>query len=203
LAVAAAVLCCACGSSAPAAASNGGASAGSTASMGASGSSSLIRAGRGGSAGVFGAASGTSAGRSGATGVSGVAGRAAAGSGMVSAGVGSSVSSATFAQVYTIISNRCAGVTCHVSATTSTGGGLSMSDRATAYRNLVGANAGSCRGEKRVVASNPDKSELMHSLTHTKLGSCSPPQMPLALPVLPQTELDTVDAWIRGGAPNN
>jgi hypothetical protein len=129
------------------------------------------------------------------------------GTGTVSGSSGSAgsvgpVGPPTFVATYQIIMARCTGATCHIGAT-KPGGGLAMNDRASAYKALVGVNAASCRGEKRVVASNPDKSELVHVLTRTMLGTCNPPQMPEGQPKLPQNEIDTVSAWIKAGAPNN
>ena len=218
LSTAALVLCTACGGSDPAPdADSGGMVAGGQAVGMVAGSSAV--AGRSSRNPFAGGLFGGSAGRTSSTSRAGTSGglatagqRATAGTsggaagtsstGTV-AGTGSTASGATFTAVYAIFTNRCAGTTCHVGANGNGGDGLNMNDKATAYRNLVGVNAGSCRGEKRVVAGNPDKSELYHSIAHTKLGSCSPPQMPLALPLLPQAEIDTVASWIRGGAPNN
>jgi hypothetical protein len=162
-------------------------------------------AGRASSAGRSGAA-GTpvvTAGRSGTTaGSSALAGRPAAGTTPTPAGSGA-VGTATFTQVYAIITARCAGASCHVGATGTGGGNLVMNDRASAHKNLVGVNAAICRGEKRVLAGNVAKSELIHTLARTQIGSCAAPQMPLALPKLAQTEIDTVTAWVSAGAPNN
>jgi len=204
-------VCAACGSDDPSASGSGGASgsplpgragsgvagrqvgdlAGHTASAGRTGSAGTT-AGRTGVAG-------TTAGRTGPAGVT--AGRTAAGA--PSAAGTEAVGSASFAEVYTIISARCAGSTCHVGIAGAGGGNLAMNDRASAYKNLVGVNAAICRGEKRVVAGNPAKSELVHTLARTKLGTCSTPQMPEALPKLAQAEIDKVIAWVSAGAPNN
>ena len=79
-----------------------------------------------------------------------------------------------------------------------------MKDKATAYMNLVGANATQCMGEKRVVAGDSDKSELVHSLQHTAVGSCTrTPKMPDNKPMFTAAQLDTVISWVKAGAPNN
>jgi hypothetical protein len=70
--------------------------------------------------------------------------------------------------------------------------------------NLVGVSATQCMGEKRVVAGDTDKSELVHSLQHTNVGSCTrTPKMPDDKPMFTAAQLDTVISWVKAGAPNN
>lgn len=204
-----------------------GAAAGAAGSgdMGASGRSGRFGSffGRRGSAGATGAAgsmnrgrgSGVTAGRGAAGSTSATAGRGPVGSPATGAAgsppatgaagaPGAPAGGATFTQVYALFTRTCSGVTCHVGATNGGGGNLPMLDRASAHRNLVGANSAICRGERRVVAGNPQRSQLLHTLAHTTLGSCTAtPRMPLAVPKLPQADIDLVSAWISAGAPNN
>jgi hypothetical protein len=99
---------------------------------------------------------------------------------------------------------NCSGASCHINATRAAGG-LSMADKMTAYMSLVGVNSSVCSGEKRVVAGDAAKSELVHTLTRTQIGTCTrTPKMPGGnKPMLAQADIDTVTAWIAAGAPNN
>jgi hypothetical protein len=134
--------------------------------------------------------------------VSGSAG-AKAGSGGATGAAGGGATGATFTAVYAIISTNCTASTCH-GAGTRPAGGLAMGDKASAYTNLVGVAATSCTGEKRVVASDADKSELVHALDHTAIGSCTrTPKMPDNKPMLAQADIDTVSSWVKAGALNN
>lgn len=123
-----------------------------------------------------------------------------AGSGAAGSG---SATAATFTEVYALFSTGCAGSACHVKATTP-GGMLSMADKATAYMNLVNVDATQCRGEKRVVPSDPAKSELLASLKHTQVGSCArTPRMPDNMPQWKDSDIALVSSWIEAGAQNN
>lgn len=139
----------------------------------------------------------------GSGGVGGTGG-AHAGAGGASAGSsGSGAASATFTQVYALFKTSCAGATCHIGAR-SVGDMLSFDDQATAYKGLVDAASVSCTGEKRVVAGDPNKSELVHTLQRTTIGSCvRTPRMPDNQPKLPQADIDRVVAWVMAGAPDN
>ena len=202
----------------------GGATAGSTAGRSAAGTGSPAGRGAAGSgaagSGTAGRASGGTGGRNddddagvpaggtggaGAGGSSGAGGRSAGsgGSGGGGGAAGSGSGSATFTEVYAIFMQSCAGSTCHVMATRP-GEGLSMADKMTAYTNLVGVNAGACSGEKRVVAGDPAKSELMHTLERTQIGMCrNTPRMPEGKPMLAADQLAKVRSWIQAGAMNN
>jgi hypothetical protein len=150
-----------------------------------------------GAAGAAGAAGST--GGAGSSASSAGAGGAAAGSG----GSGGTAAAATFTEVYAIFMASCAGTTCHVSAMRP-GDMLSMTDKATAYMNLVGVNSVSCSGEKRVVASDPMKSELVHTLDRTRIGSCTnTPRMPDNRAMLPADQIEKVRSWVQAGALNN
>lgn len=145
-------------------------------------------AGSGGSAGSAGAAAGSG----------GASGSAGGASGAAGSGIG-----ATFTEVYAIFTQSCAGATCHVMATRP-GEGLSMPDKLTAYMNLVGVNAGACAGEKRVVAGDPAKSELLHTLERTQAGMCrNTPRMPEGRAMLAADQIAKVRSWIQAGALNN
>jgi hypothetical protein len=153
-----------------------------------------VSAGTGGTSGSSAGHAGSLAAGSGAAG--GAAGKGASGAG------GSSAGAATFTDVYKIIMTSCAGANCHVGATTP-GDRLNMSDKATAYTNLVGVAAVSCAGQKRVVANDPTSSELVAALQHGKVGTCTAPKMPDNKPMLSQANIDTVVAWIKAGAMND
>jgi hypothetical protein len=168
-----------------------GARAGS-AGVGASAAGTGAPAGTGGLAGRGAGAGGSSAGR----GAAGSGGTPAAGSG--GGGGGSSAGGATFTQVYGILM---AGCSCHISGAQ---GGLSLSSKMTAYTNLVGANSTACSGQKRVVASNPDSSVLVHAVERTMLSTCRVPAMPAnGAPKLSQANLDTIRGWVMAGAMND
>jgi hypothetical protein len=181
--------------------------------MSAAGRTSNSSTGGAAGGGRSGGASGTGATHSGGTGVAGGANQHTGGTGGSSAGAGGTgaaavgasgsgaVTSATFSDVYAIISQNCGGASCHLSATGAAG--LSMLDKMTAYTNLVGAASSKCRGQQRVVAGSPDTSVLVHALQHTTFSTCRPPGMPEAKPKLAQSSIDTVRGWISAGAPNN
>jgi hypothetical protein len=170
--------------------------AGVAAGTGASGASG----GAGGAAAGAGGAGGSTAGTGGASGHSGQGG--SSGAGQAGSG-GSAGGGATFSAVYKILMTGCMGATCHVGATRA-GDGLAMTDKMTAFNNLVGANSVSCTGEKRVVAGDPMKSELVHTLDRTQIGSCfNTPKMPDNKPKLAQADIDTITAWIKAGAMND
>jgi hypothetical protein len=134
------------------------------------------------------------------SGGSAAAGHAGTSSGAAGSGAGGG---ATFTQVYAMFKTNCATSTCHGSAT-NPGDMLSMKDQATAYMDLVGVASVSCTGEKRVVAGDPAKSELVHTLDRTMIGSCrNTPKMPDNKPKLGQADIDLVTSWIMAGAQNN
>jgi hypothetical protein len=95
-----------------------------------------------------------------------------------------------------------AGCGCHVS---NSAGGLALTNKMTAYMNLVGATSGACTSQKRVVANDPNNSVLVHALERTMLGSnCSPPPMPAGgMAKWSQADIDKVKSWIMAGAMNN
>jgi hypothetical protein len=98
---------------------------------------------------------------------------------------------------------NCSGNGCHL-GTTRYGDMLSFADKTSAYTNLVGVASVSCQGEKRVVASDPDKSELVHALEQTRIGNCTnTPRMPERKPKLKQSDIDIVSSWVKAGALNN
>lgn len=201
----------------PLAGASGGAAgtsaAGSSAGRGAAaGSGAAGTAGRAGGSGTgvagsiadddAGVTAGTGA--AGAAGAAGGAGGSAAGAGGAGGAAGSGgAPAATFTEVYAIFTSTCAGATCHIMAT-RLGDMLSFADKATAYMSLVGVNSVTCAGEKRVVASDPTKSELVAVLAHTKAGNCAnTPKMPDNKPMLPPADIDKVRSWVMAGALNN
>lgn len=178
------------GRSAPAAPGSG--AAGGAGRAGTSGSSAGMSAIIDDDAGMGAAGAGDSGSAAGSGG-----GGAAAGSG------GTMAAAATFTDVYAIMMRSCAGVTCHINATIF-GDMLSFATKATAYMNLVGVDSVSCPGEKRVIASDAENSELVAVLAHTQVGDCAnTPRMPDNLPMLPASDIDTVRSWVTAGALNN
>lgn len=173
-----------------------------TGTAGAAGTSSGGTAGTGVAAAGTAAPAGRGGGMAGASGA-GAAGRAAAGAGGTGAAggggsAGGGAGGATFTQVYGILM---AGCGCHVSGAQ---GGLALMSKATAYTNLVGADSTECRGEKRVVANDPDKSVLVHAVERSMLGTCRVPPMPAGGGAkLPQASLDTIRSWVAAGAKND
>jgi hypothetical protein len=148
--------------------------------------------GAGGMGGMGGAAGGGRGGTGGMAGMMSMGGAGgAAGSGMGTA--------ATFTQVYGLMMTGCG---CHISGSA---GGLSLTNKMTAYMNLVGATSGACTSQKRVVANDPNNSVLVHALERTMLGSnCSPPPMPAGgMAKWSQADIDKVKSWIMAGAMNN
>jgi len=182
---------------APATAGSPGAAGMTAGRAGATAGAGTGTAGASGMSGTAGMVATTAGG--GAAGRAGMGGMTAAGSGGGSAGAagGGTGTTATFTEIYGLIMMGCS---CHV---TSTMGGLSMSSKAVAYTNLVGATATACPGEKRVVAGDPDKSVLYHSLDRTTFGSCKAPQMPAGGAKWSQANLDKLKSWITAGAMNN
>jgi hypothetical protein len=188
-----------------AAAGAAGTSSGATAgASGAAGTSAGVAGATAGSGGAGGAAAGKGGSGGATSGAGGASGRSGQGGSGGSGQGGSGASGATFTAVYKIFMTNCSGATCHVSPT-GAAGGLSMPDQMKAYMNLVGVNSMSCTGEKRVVAGDAAKSELVHTLDRTTIGTCGAktPRMPDNKPKLAQADIDTVTAWITAGAMNN
>ena len=109
---------------------------------------------------------------------------------------------ATFTQVYGIISQRCAP--CHTSAGQIgiTMGHLDMTSKASAYANLVNADAAgvSCSGKgTRVVPGAEDDSIMYLKVSLDDPTPCGS-KMPLGGPALSQDESDTIESWIHDGA---
>jgi hypothetical protein len=205
-------------------AAKGGGTAGTSGLTGSvAGRGVVAVAGRSGSAGTAGipstsdedggvpSAAGTGAGGSRAGGA-GSAGRASAGTGGTgtagtgtagSSGAAGSGAAATFSDVYAVFMTGCMGASCHVGASRA-GDGLVMTDKMTAYTNLVDANSVSCPGLKRVVAGDAANSELLHTLDHTAAGTCAnTPRMPDNKPMLSAADIALVTSWITAGALNN
>jgi hypothetical protein len=143
-------------------------------------------------------AGGTGGTGTGGVGVAGTGGVGTGGMGVGTGGAGAGTGP-TFTAVYGIFMKSCAGGTCHIGAFFA-GAGLSMTDKMTAYTNLVGTASRQCTGRKRVVAGDATMSVLMQCLEHK--GGCAP-AMPQRLPALSMADLDTVRAWIMAGAKND
>jgi len=152
----------------------------------------------GGTAGAVAGAGGGAAGAAAGSGGGVAAGSGGGGSGGATAGAGGTGGGgATFTQVYGLIMMGCS---CHV---TGNAGGLAMTNKMTAYTNLVGMNSTACSSQKRVVAGDPATSVLFHSIDRTNLGSCMVPQMPRGMAKWSAANIETVKAWIAAGAMNN
>jgi hypothetical protein len=79
-----------------------------------------------------------------------------------------------------------------------------MTNKLTAYTNLVGVTSTSCGTLKRVVAGDPANSTLVAALAHTRAANCgSTPQMPEGRPMLSAAEIEKVRSWVQAGAMNN
>jgi len=121
--------------------------------------------------------------------------------GLAGSGVGTTQSSGetpSFAQVFELLSDNCAG--CH-----GTGqGGLTLrsSDQSGAYTALVNASSVSCAGLMRVVPGDPDNSVLYLSIVHTVLPGCEAPPMPSEFTSLDDADALIIRNWIAGGAPS-
>ncbi len=106
----------------------------------------------------------------------------------------------TFTQVQTMLMNNCGG--CH---TTNESGGLKLTDKNTAYNELVGVavehqstiDDANC-GDTRVVPSDAAGSVIIQRLR----GTCSN-QMPKGRTPLTNQQIQMVEDWIDDGARNN
>jgi hypothetical protein len=110
------------------------------------------------------------------------------------------VRTATFTEVYAIISERCAF--CHTADHIGLLlGHLDMSSADLAYANLVGhAAAGTdcgASGKTRVMSGNPDQSLIVQKLLG--IAGCGV-QMPDGYPALPSEQIALIRAWIAAGA---
>ena len=111
----------------------------------------------------------------------------------------------TFTQVYAIITSRC--TPCH---TTAGGIGISqghldMTTKAAAFMNLVNTpTAGvACTGKGTRVTPGDEATSIMYLKVSLDDPTPCGEKMPLGGPALPQAEADTIENWIKGGAPNN
>lgn len=102
-------------------------------------------------------------------------------------------------QVQPIFTTSCALAGCHTGAIPAAGMNLSSGH---AYSNLVNAMTSSCTTAMiRVTPSNVAASYVINKLTG--VGMCSGNQMPARGSSLPTSQIDLIEAWICGGAPNN
>jgi hypothetical protein len=97
-----------------------------------------------------------------------------------------------------IFTKSCAFSGCHV-GTAPNAGHLDL-EAGTSYANLVGANAMTQPGWKRVVAGDPDSSFLMVALGHAAGPMPADGYMPLSSPALCTEKLDAIARWITAGA---
>jgi len=84
-------------------------------------------------------------------------------------------------------------------------GHLDMTTRDTAYMNLVNtpaAGAG-CAGKGTRVTPGDEETSIMYLKVSLDDPTPCGEKMPLGLPPLSQDEADTIENWIKGGAPNN
>jgi hypothetical protein len=160
--------------------------------------------GTGGATGGSGGSGGTG-GTSGTGGATGGSGGAGIDGGATDGGAGDGGPAATFTQVYAIITMRC--MPCHTTAAGIgvTNGHLDMTSKMAAFTNLVNTPAAgvACAGKgTRVMPGMPDSSIMYLKISLDDPAPCGA-KMPLGLPPLPQSEADTIESWIMGGAPNN
>lgn len=99
-----------------------------------------------------------------------------------------------------ISGNNCDNGYCHGGGS----GGLTMTDAASTYAALVGVSAAGMAcgptGAIRVVPGDPDASLIIQKLEGAPDCGAS---MPKELPMLQQSEIDRLRAWILDGATNN
>lgn len=96
-----------------------------------------------------------------------------------------------------ILTPSCATSRCHAGAQPA--GALNL-ESGKAYAQLVGVASSQNAGQTRVVAGDPTKSLLSLSLK-ARVGRVG--RMPDAKPMLPASQIATVDAWIAAGAKND
>ncbi len=100
------------------------------------------------------------------------------------------------ADVQPILTANCATDKCHGGATPEAN--LDMT-AGSAYAALVGVATDECNGNRiRVTAGSPADSYLINKLTGH--GMCTGKRMPRDKPALPQSDIDTIAAWICAGA---
>jgi hypothetical protein len=88
---------------------------------------------------------------------------------------------------------------CH-RATTSPPGRLNLSSASTAFGNLVNADASQCTPiRKRVTPGQPTMSYLINKLAGTMMCGTGV-RMPKNRAALGTADMDTIRAWITGGA---
>jgi hypothetical protein len=94
-------------------------------------------------------------------------------------------------EVHEIILAQCSP--CH---TTGSSGGLKLDPADVAYTSLVGSNVGAaaCSSQVRVIPGDAENSYLIAKLRNTP-GICGL-QMPRGRPPLPESEIQTIEAWI-------
>ncbi len=102
--------------------------------------------------------------------------------------------------VQPIFSSICATSGCHAGARPAQGMNLSSGQT---WSNTVGVWSGECPSVRRVESSLPDTSYLVWKLQGSGACFSGSPMPGGSNPPLPQTQIDTIRAWIRVGAPNN
>ena len=108
---------------------------------------------------------------------------------------------AEFAEVYQILELQgCTAGYCHGAGQ----GGLTMTDAATSYMNLVGVDATTsvCGLQQRVVPGDPDQSIMWRRVRPLAMdmGMACADKMPQGTDGLPDAEAQVVYDWIAGGA---
>ena len=102
-----------------------------------------------------------------------------------------------------LFTQTCAG--CH-GAGAPPGGGLLLSDAATAHANMVNVAPGpmtlECAGREPYIVPNDADGSLLIVKLEGGPELCGS-RMPLGPPPLEQAEIDLIRAWINAGAPNN
>lgn len=107
--------------------------------------------------------------------------------------------------IRTLLNNTCTGAACHDATTPMQGLNLTS---AVSYANLVGVNSTELPAMKRVLASQPDSSYLVHKIQGTQItvggsGVRMPEGCGGAIPCLSNTTINLIRNWILQGALDN
>ena len=110
------------------------------------------------------------------------------------------MSSVAFAEVQTILTQRCATAGCHTGATAKEGLDMSAGN---AYGELVNIASKQCGASRMLVLPNkPDESYLIDKLMGVDMCGPFAKRMPPSA-ALPTSDIQTISDWICGGALEN
>jgi hypothetical protein len=139
------------------------------------------------------AGSSSTGGKGGSSSAGGGRGGSTSAGGSTSVAGGTSTGTVAYSKVQGIVQTRC--TTCH------NGGTAPNLGTAVLYNALTTVSVSRCGGNKLVTASDPTKSALIMVVT----GKCGGLRMPVGCSgtaCIPQSEIDTLTAWIQQGAKN-